>query len=261
MPHFKWLIRSKLHQVGLWQFAEQLRHLLRYLLKKPHEIEFVAIPLLPLKEGLLLDIGANIGQSAVSLRIFDRHREILSIEPNPLMKTDLVLLSKWLPHFHFQILGLSNQSGDWVFSVPFVGSVPLTQEGTFNPDLLAEPGTAERVMTTTGQRTFEIRNQSVRCSLLDLMELNPALIKLDVQGHELSVLQGAEQTLRRCRPVLMIENGSNLGEVQNFLERLDFVRFPYNSALQKLVPASDDTGYHLNYFFIPRERSQGLGNL
>ena len=32
------------------------------------------------------------------------------------------------------------------------------------------------------------------------------LIKADVEGMELPVLQGAAQTLRRCRPVLYLEN-------------------------------------------------------
>ncbi len=32
------------------------------------------------------------------------------------------------------------------------------------------------------------------------------LMKVDVEGHELEVLQGAQETITRCRPVLYIEN-------------------------------------------------------
>jgi hypothetical protein len=30
-------------------------------------------------------------------------------------------------------------------------------------------------------------------------------VKIDVEGHELAALRGAEQTLRRCRPLVLVE--------------------------------------------------------
>jgi len=40
---------------------------------------------------------------------------------------------------------------------------------------------------------------------IDDMDVNPDLIYLDVQGDELAVLQGAVDTLQRCKPVVAIE--------------------------------------------------------
>jgi hypothetical protein len=41
------------------------------------------------EDGLFLDVGANVGQSAMSFRIFNRQARILSIEPNPDLEPDL----------------------------------------------------------------------------------------------------------------------------------------------------------------------------
>ena len=47
----------------------------------------------------------------------------------------------------------------------------------------------------------------VECITIDSLELTRCkLIKIDVDGHELEVLNGAEQTIKRCRPVIYIEN-------------------------------------------------------
>lgn len=46
----------------------------------------------------------------------------------------------------------------------------------------------------------------VECAALDTWKLNNVdLIKLDVEGHELAVLQGAKQTILHSRPVIFME--------------------------------------------------------
>jgi len=47
---------------------------------------------------------------------------------------------------------------------------------------------------------------------IDAMNLSVCkLIKIDVEGMELSVLQGAEKTIHRCRPFLFVENNTREG--------------------------------------------------
>ena len=48
---------------------------------------------------------------------------------------------------------------------------------------------------------------SVECITIDSLALPRCkLIKIDVDGHELQVLNGAAETIKRCRPVIYIEN-------------------------------------------------------
>jgi hypothetical protein len=48
--------------------------------------------------------------------------------------------------------------------------------------------------------------ETVQCEPLDRWKIRDVdLIKIDVEGHELAVLQGAEHTILRNRPVLFME--------------------------------------------------------
>lgn len=59
---------------------------------------------------------------------------------------------------------------------------------------------------------------------VDSMELDHVdLIKIDVEGFELPVVQGAEQTIKRCRPVMVVEqkgNDSGYGDGKDAASRL-----------------------------------------
>lgn len=50
----------------------------------------------------------------------------------------------------------------------------------------------------------------IPCSPIDALELQKLkLLKIDVDRHELQVLQGARETIKRCRPIIYIENESD----------------------------------------------------
>jgi FkbM family methyltransferase len=75
------------------------------------------------------------------------------------------------------------------------------------------------------------------------------VIKIDVQGHELAVLRGGEQLLRRHRPVLLVEihspslleSGSNKEEIYHYLETLGFEAFSVlrSGELKKILAPQD----------------------
>lgn len=73
------------------------------------------------------------------------------------------------------------------------------QEGTVNM-IITEGNTGHtHVDPTSKQGNTEIRR-------LDSLNLNNVdYIKIDCEGYEYRVLQGAEQTIRRCRPIVVIE--------------------------------------------------------
>lgn len=61
----------------------------------------------------------------------------------------------------------------------------------------------------TGQRHVTSGND-VEVITLDSLALSPDFIKLDVEGMEWHALKGGEETIRRCQPVIMLEeNGLN----------------------------------------------------
>ena len=122
---------------------------------------------------------------------------------------------------------------------------------------------------------------TVRVSTLDGFAFDDVdLIKIDVEGHELSVLRGAIQTLQRCRPALIVEieqrhldrNGHAMRDVFDFIGALDYdaffiepgrerrVRpiseFSYERHQQSHVGHVDDPSYVNNFVFVRRNQGQ-----
>jgi len=68
-----------------------------------------------------------------------------------------------------------------------------------------------------GQRPLEYDEVPLRT--LDSFHLHQLdVLKVDVEGMELEVLQGAERTIRECRPAMLVEwHKSDRGELENWL--------------------------------------------
>ena len=53
--------------------------------------------------------------------------------------------------------------------------------------------------------TWLIPGGAVEIKTLDWFDLSPDFLKIDTEGYELFVLKGGEKTLRRCKPVVIVE--------------------------------------------------------
>lgn len=91
-----------------------------------------------------------------------------------------------------QPFALSDRAGRARFHIPVVGDVAYAGWGTLeNPAVFAG---------------HETREFEVELRRLDDLGLDPVgLIKIDVEGHELAVLRGGLETLRRDRPAILVE--------------------------------------------------------
>ena len=89
----------------------------------------------------------------------------------------------------------------------------------------------------------------------------PSLLKIDVQGADLSVLRGAELTFARCRPVVLIEvdrsalarAGSSEHEVSRFLAALGYTPYELSTGRRlcnasTLLPPGRD---YADLLFVP----------
>src|SRR5689334_3352621 len=91
-----------------YAWAHRCSLVVEYLLRRPHERDLVGFGRCTDREGLFLDIGANIGRSAMTFRLLRPAAPILSIEPNPLLARDMSLLKRLLPHFDYRLCAASN---------------------------------------------------------------------------------------------------------------------------------------------------------
>ncbi|BCW88354.1 hypothetical protein sos41_14930 [Alphaproteobacteria bacterium SO-S41] len=149
-----------------------------------------------------LDIGANIGLASLCIHDLYPESYIYSFEPSRLTFS---LLDKNVSHN-----GLKSQ----IFPQPMAaGSAEGQISFLDDQNYLAGSGAG------TGEGSYEVRVTTV--DEFVKYHAMPALdfIKIDVEGYELSVLDGARDTLKRFRPAVFIEcNPSLLDKTQTPLE-------------------------------------------
>jgi hypothetical protein len=81
---------------------------------------------------------------------------------------------------------------------------------------------------------------------LDAFHLdNVTFLKVDVEGHEVDLLLGAQETIKRNRPVILLEiKAKNLVTVRNFFSGLGYGE----RSLESLVGT---VGMVENHIFVP----------
>ena len=162
------------------------------------------------KEGTeILDIGANIGY-------------------NSLMFSDYGPVCAFEPMFH-KIVNLNTKNNKLKHEIkvyPIALSDKSKKVHMYIPNKVKTSG-LRNYGGTSMYKTAGFDDQTkteVECHKLDDMYTGtPSIIKVDVEGHELEVLKGAENTIRKYMPTLLIEifNFEN-SEVAKYIKTLGY---------------------------------------
>jgi FkbM family methyltransferase len=175
--------------------------------REPHQAEYAALAAFRDSTGLFVDIGANIGQSIASLRLYAKAMRAVCFEPLPALEPAMqeLLRLKQIDAYHKVALG--REPGILSLVVPTVGDVPLTSRATlYAAKFGGEPYRESlRAVARRPGAMVSLETVEVPCATLDSFDLAPAVLKLDVEGHELAVLEGAARTVQRHRPCILLE--------------------------------------------------------
>ncbi len=137
-----------------------------------------------------IDVGANEGYYAG--RLAQLCRQVHCFEPIAWLAEQL--RAKLPAHVVVHQAAVSDTDGTAKLRMPFRGGEHLHGTTTIAPDNPLEEAT----------RVDEVDCPTVR---LDSVVHEPVgFIKIDVEGHEMAVLRGAEALIRRDRPVLLVES-------------------------------------------------------
>ena len=219
----------------LYAFARRQYGRLTFWLRIPHEPDFRLFAALAGERGLFMDIGANSGQSARSLRIFNADLDILSFEPNRLLEPELRFTRRLLgPSFRYRMHGLGGAAERTTLFVPVVGPSPQTPWATADRQMLER----NRAAVEAELGPFEVAEVPIEICRGDDLELHPVAMKIDVEGLELDVLQGLEATLECDEPLLLIERNSGWPTVAAWLEARRYRLWTYDAAENRLLPQS-----------------------
>lgn len=195
-------------------------------------------------DGTAIDVGTNRGFYSFALsKLFTR---VLAYEPNP----DLARFARRKLPSNVEVyevaLGATHKSAKFYVPIekPGAGSHLL---GSLLPSGEAQTHTFPVTVRTLD--SFDPR--AVR------------LIKVDVEGAELDVLQGATQTIERDRPVLLLELMA--GYYDNPLDQIQMIcrLFGYEACMMKrpgfleplnVLPRNDEVLISRNIIFATREQ-------
>jgi len=222
----------------------------RYLAGRPHDPDFAAFALLP-GNGLFLDVGASIGQSALSFRIFNKQSPIISFEPLPSHRGDLGFVRRVLRDFEFRILGAGAKTEQRTMFIPAVGRYDLPAESSLNR---ADAHAVLARLQSYGidSNRLNVREVEVQLARLDDLNLDPSFVKIDVEGAELDVLSGLRSSIATHRPHLMIERSEGYEQVIEMLAEYEYLTFTYCPRSRSFLPFEGQES--LNLFFLNPDR-------
>jgi FkbM family methyltransferase len=148
------------------------------------------------KGDVVVDIGANAGLYTHRLaQLVGDAGHVHTFEPEPSNLHLLRAACGWRTNVTIHPVALSDRRGEAELHVPVLGESPVTAMASL---------VASEVRTQTTHATVKVQ---LECLDAIFGADGPVIpfIKCDVEGHELAVLRGAEQTLRRCLPAILIE--------------------------------------------------------
>jgi FkbM family methyltransferase len=216
--------------------------------KAVHEGDFLFFANFGSRPTLFVDVGANMGFSAISFSNVNPQGRIVSFEINPLLGAVLGEVKARIPNdFEFHMVGAGEKAADLTLYVPVVGSLMSTPLASLSPPL----DWVRKIRTDyirSGRGVVDLLTLPVRVLPLDEFRLTPDFVKIDVEGHELSALKGLGGTLSRCDPVLMIEKSDDAQTIPWLRER-GYFRYAYSSE-QNCLRRTDELHSGLNAFYL-----------
>ena len=78
-----------------------------------------------------------------------------------------------------------------------------------------------------------------------------SLVKIDVNGHEYSVVRGLQNIIKKNKPVLIIETEKNIKKIEALLKKLNYKKYLFNTNENNFIRIKDN--YPLNTYFLQKE--------
>ena len=167
------------------------------------------------------NIGANIGNHSIFFSEF--FEKIYAFEPNPITYEILKINSNFnvrKKNITTYKLGLSDKKGKAFFRINRLNmgssSIIYPKENRLNPEDVIE------IEISYADKIEELKKENIGC------------IKIDIEGHEFRTLIGAENIIKKNKPILIFEqnkpefkNGSS--KAINYLKKMGYSFYIFNN--------------------------------
>jgi FkbM family methyltransferase len=256
------LIRGKLHgylmHLDLSRWADRFA----FFLARWYALDLQLLMADVIKRGdVVVDIGANRGMFALmAVHLVGKEGRVICFEPNPgcldILERDIA--ANGIENIEIQPCALADQVGELTLSIPKINF----GEGTL--------GQTQYPLELTDQISVPVRIGD------DLLAgVQPALIKLDVEGFEVRALSGLKSTLSVSSPIVVTEVvpahlascASSVAELIDLMTSLDYqafrlgIRKAGGRYMWTFSPPDREARTGTDWVWIPRKRKPQFGRL
>lgn len=223
-----------------WPFMSPAK-ILKNLLKKLFRVfgadivrtrnspELTMLGLRAIQFTTIIDVGANTGQFATTIRHHFPHAQVYCFEPLPAAFNEL---EKWAAAQGGYVTAINKAIGDEEGSI----EMWLHEDHTPSSSLLETTGLTEEYYPITGKKKkINVEQTTLDAALSGVSEVTDqasvTLVKMDVQGYEDRVIAGGENTLRNAKACLLEISldtlYENQAEFKGLLLQLDKIGYRY----------------------------------
>ena len=82
------------------------------------------------------------------------------------------------------------------------------------------------------------------------MSYRISLIKIDVNGHEYSVVRGLQTIIKRDKPAMIIETDKNIKKIESYLKKFSYEKYLYDTVNKNFKKINKN--YPLNTYFLQK---------
>ena len=201
--------------------------LTNFKISEPWMTKMLEVLTLEKSEGAYFDVGVNIGQTLVKLKSVNTSINYYGFEPNP----TCIFYSK-------KLIELNNFQNVTLFPCGISNSNSLYELSFYSSD---DTDSAASMITNFRPNQIIFKKEYIPCYnvaqvFLGINVPKVAILKIDVEGGELEVLEGMERIIESDKPFIQIEilpvysneNENRLerqNKIESLLKKWDYVIF------------------------------------
>jgi FkbM family methyltransferase len=201
--------------------------------------------------GFMLDVGANTGLFSLLAAAANPLIKVCAFEPLEnifmILQANLALNQHLADRISVYQIGLSNAAGSFEFYET------INDHGLLTTSSSLEIEHAQRVGSYCKQT---IVTESLDGWASRLKGGNIALIKIDVEGHEYAVVEGARKTIMRSRPFITVEvlGESRIDRINEMLFETDYRDLVITHGALRYCPSVRHHSDGWNHLLCPAEQ-------
>ena len=197
-----------------------------------------------------IDVGVYRGVYSYEMAKYSKI--VHAFEPNPIIFKDIKLnLSKIIKNISFYGYALSDHENTSILKVPI-------RNKNFDRNNYEEYFQMGKATIHKENKMEDIETFEVKSKKLDSFSFSNKIsfIKVDVEGHELAVIRGAENTIKKNKPILLVEieerhSQKKVSETLDYINSLGYISYFYENELLK-TSSLDNLNLYNNFIFKPK---------